>query len=159
MTTADIVLLVAATLTALMAGLFFAFSCAVMPGLARLSDREFVAAMQAINRRIQNPVFFTVFFGAPVFLVLSVFLHYGQMPRFWFVLAACMIFLTGTFAVTVFGNVPLNNRLDRVDLLAAADAETALQRASFETRWNNLNTIRAAASTLSVILLLIACLN
>lgn len=159
MTTADIVLLIAATLTALMAGLFFAFSCSVMLGLARVSDREFVAAMQSINRRIQNPVFFIVFFGAPVFLIVSTILFYDQTPQFSFLLAATLIYLTGNFGVTVFGNVPLNNRLDRFELGTATDEEIVLQRANFEPRWNNLNNVRTVASTLALVFVLLACLN
>ena len=71
----DAILVITATATALMAGIFFAFSCAVNLGLARLPDSQYVAAMQSINRRIQNPVFFAAFFGASLFLPLSTFLH------------------------------------------------------------------------------------
>lgn len=142
-----------------MAGLFYAFSCAVNLGLARLSNAEYVSAMQSINRAIQNPVFFAAFFGAPILLLLSTFLHYGQSMRFRFLLAATVIYLIGTFGVTVFGNVPLNNTLDRFKLKSASEEEIALQRANFRGRWNNLNTIRTVSSTLAVILLLIACLN
>ncbi len=157
----DAILVITATATALMAGIFFAFSCAVNLGLARLPDSQYVAAMQSINRRIQNPVFFAAFFGASLFLPLSVFLHYGQpfTMRFWFLLAAAIIYLIGTFGVTIFGNVPLNNALDRFDLESATEEETALQRANFERRWNNLNTIRTVSSTLAIILVVIACLN
>ncbi len=75
-----------ATATALMAGLFYAFSCSVNLGLARLSNAEYISAMQSTNRAIQNPIFFAAFFGAPILLPLSVFLHYGQplTMRFWF---------------------------------------------------------------------------
>ena len=78
MNISDIILVITATMTALMAGLFYAWSCSVMLGFARLPDREFVSAMQSTNRAIQNLVFFTAFFGAPILLPLSVFLHYGQ---------------------------------------------------------------------------------
>lgn len=155
----NIILVTAAALTALMAGIFFAFSFAVNLGLARLSNAEYAAAMQSINRRIQNPVFFAAFFGAPIFLIISAVLFYGQSPRFWLLLAAAVVYLTGTFGVTVFGNVPLNNRLDRFDLKAASEKETALQRTNYEGRWNNLNTIRTISSTLAVIFIVIACLN
>jgi uncharacterized membrane protein len=125
----DIVLVLTATLTALMAGLFYAWSCSVMLGFARLPDREFVSAMQATNRAIQNPIFFAAFFGAPIFLPISAFLHYGQAPRFWFLLTATVIYLIGTFGFTIFGNVPLNNTLDRFDLQSVSEAEIAAQRA------------------------------
>lgn len=146
-------------LTGLTAGLFFAWSCSVMPGLARLSDREFVGAMQAMNRAIQNPVFFAAFFGAPVFLMISVVFYYDQAPRFRLLLAAVIVYLGGTLGVTIFGNVPLNNALDRFDSGAATDEEIAGQRASFERRWNNLNVVRAVSSTAALILAVIACLN
>jgi uncharacterized membrane protein len=159
MTAANILLVITATLTALMAGLFYAWSCSVMVGFARLPDREFVAAMQATNRAIQNPGFFTAFFGAPVLLPISTFLHYGQPTRFSLLIAATVIYLIGTFGITLFGNVPMNNRLDRFDLESASLEEIAAQRVNFERRWNNLNTVRAVSSTLAVILVVIACLN
>ena len=159
MTAANILLVIAATLTALMAGLFYAWSCSVMLGFARLKDREFVSAMQATNRAIQNPVFFNAFFGAPLFLIISTALHYNQSPRFALLLAAAVIYTIGTFGVTMFGNVPLNNTLDRFDLESATAEDTASQRTNFERRWNNLNTIRTVSSTAALIFVLIACLN
>ncbi|MDQ3747581.1 MAG: DUF1772 domain-containing protein [Acidobacteriota bacterium] len=160
-TLTNIILVITATMTALMAGLFYAWSCSVMLGFARLSNREFISAMQSTNRAIQNPIFFAAFFGAPVLLPLSVFLHYGQpLPaRFWFLLAATIMYLIGTFGVTIFGNVPLNNTLDCFDLQAASEAEITLQRANFERRWNNLNTIRTVSSLLAIMLVVIACLS
>lgn len=155
----DIILVVAATLTALQAGLFYAWSCSVMLGFARLNDREFVAAMQQTNRAIQNPVFFASFFGAPISLIAATVFHYNQPPRFWFLLAATIIFLVGTFGVTVFGNVPLNNRLDRFDLEAATGEEINLLRRNFESGWNDLNTIRSVTATIAVVLVTTACLN
>jgi uncharacterized membrane protein len=158
-TFSNTILVITATLTALMAGLFYAWSCSVMLGFARLKDREFVAVMQATNRAIQNPVFFAAFLGASIFLPLSTFLNSGVTPRFTLLLAATVIYLSGTFGVTIFGNVPMNNALDSFNPESATDEEVARQRANFERRWNNLNTIRAISSTLAVILVVIACLN
>src|SRR5215475_3517014 len=47
----------------LMAGLFFAFSVAVMQALARLPAAGGIAAMQSINSAILNPLFLAVFLG------------------------------------------------------------------------------------------------
>ena len=47
----------------LMAGLFFAFSISVMRALSRIPPPAGIAAMQAINIVILNPVFGIVFFG------------------------------------------------------------------------------------------------
>lgn len=155
----EIILVLTATLTGLMAGLFYAWSCSVMPGFARLKDREFVAAMQAANRAIQNPVFFAAFFGAPLFLMISTILNYGESTRFALLLAASFIYLIGNFCVTIAGNVPLNNILESFDLSSATDEETARQRTAFERRWNVLNHIRAVSSTIAFILVVIACFN
>ena len=159
MTPANIILVLTAVSTALMAGLFYAWSCSVMPGFARLEDREFVSVMQKANRAIQNPVFFAAFFGAQVFLIITTIVFYDQTPRFQFLLAAAAIYLIGNFGVTVFGNVPMNNSLDRFDPDSATAEETSRQRVSFERRWNNLNHIRAFSSTIALILIVIACLN
>ena len=56
----------------LMAGLFFAFSAAVMGGLARIQPAEGIAAMQSINRAILNPLFLTVFLATPAACALVV---------------------------------------------------------------------------------------
>lgn len=154
----NIILVITATLTALMAGLFYAWSCSVMLGFARLSDREFVSVMQKSNHAIQNPVFFAAFFGAPIFLIISTILFFGQ-TQFSILLAATIIYLLGNFGVTIFGNVPMNNTLERFDLENSSEAEIAQQRANFERRWTNLNHIRAVSSTVSLILVVIACLK
>lgn len=159
MNASDIILTLAAVLSALIAGLFFAWSCSVMPGFARLSDKEFVAAMQATNRAIQNPVFFAAFFGAPIFLIISVIFHYGKLPRFALLLGASAVYMIGVFAVTGVGNIPLNNNLDRFDSSLATDHDIQAQRASFERLWNNLNIIRTVSSIVALILVVIACLN
>ena len=160
MTLANIILLITATTTALMAGLFYAYSCSVNLGLGRLPDAEYIAAMQSINRAIQNPVFFISFFGTLILLPLSTYLHFERPPsmRFWFLLIATVIYFIGAFGVTVAGNIPLNDALDRFNLQTASQATIAAQRVLFENRWNNLNTIRTVASTITIVFVIIACL-
>jgi len=156
----NIVLVLAGTATALMAGLFYAWSCSVNLGLARLSDEGYLTAMQEINRAILNPVFFAGFFGALVLLPLSAYLHYGQpvQVKFWLLVAAALCYIIGTFGVTIFGNVPLNNALDVFDLKSATAEAMRMHRDSFEATWNSLNTIRAVMATLAIALVIIACL-
>ena len=160
LTTSNIILLIAATTTALMAGLFYSYSCSVNPGLGRLPDAEYIDAMQSINRSIQNPLFFVSFFGALVLLPLSAYLHYRESLsiRFWLLLIAAIVYLIGVFGITVLGNIPLNETLDKFHLLSASKEAIIAQRAKFEGRWNNLNSIRTIASTLAIILVIIACL-
>jgi len=152
-----ILLAATTTTTALMAGLFYAYSCSVVPGLGRLPDTGYIAAMQSINRCIQNPVFFMGFMGALLLLPLSTYLQYGT-GRFYFLLAATIVYAAGVFGVTAAGNVPLNNALDAFNVHTASADEIARQRARFEDYWNPLNTVRTLASVLTVVLVITACL-
>jgi uncharacterized membrane protein len=157
----NIILVLTATTTALIAGLFYAWSCSVTLGLARLPDTIYLAFMQTTNKAILNPVFFISFMGTAILLPVSTFLHYDStIPhRFLFLLTATLIYLIGGLGVTMFGNVPLNEALDAFNLQSASQEAIAAQRAKFEGRWNNLNTIRTISSTLSIILVIIACLS
>lgn len=153
----NIVLVLAGTTTALMAGLFYTWSCSVNLGLAKLSDEGYLTAMQEINRAILNPVFFAGFLGALILLPLSAYLHYGHV-KFWLLVAAALCYIVGTFGVTIFGNVPLNNALDGFDLKSATAEAMRAHRVGFEATWNSLNTIRAVTATMAIILVIIACL-
>lgn len=160
-TLAHLVLIVTAIMTALISGLFYAWSCSVVPGLARVSDSTYLEAMQHINRAILNPVFFMSFIGTALLLPLSTWLHYGPElnARFWLLLLASVVYLAGTFGVTMFGNVPLNEALDAFNLSSATTQELAAQRARFEGPWNNLNILRTLAGIGALILIIIACLT
>ena len=138
-------------LTGLFAGLFFAFSTAVMPGLGRSGDRTMIEAMQGINIAILNPFFAVVFIGAPVLLLGQTLLYWaaGRTDSTWWAgtaSALLILVLVVTFAV----NVPRNNALDRagtVDRLA----DPATVRDGFEkvwVRWNHLRTLASAAALL-----------
>lgn len=161
MTTMQIILIITATTTALMAGLFYAYTCSVNLGLARLPDTGYIAAMQSINKAILNPLFFAGFLGTLLLLPLSTYLHYTQptSTRFILLLMASVAYAIGVFGVTILGNVPLNDTLAGFNLQSASEEAIAAQRASFEGRWNNLNTIRTISSTLSILLVIIACLS
>lgn len=161
LTPLNITLIITATVTALTAGLFYGWSCSVTPGFGRLPDASYIASMQACNKAILNPVFFACFFGAMLLLPLSTYLHYepAASMRFWFLLAASILYIVGVMGVTMVGNVPLNEALDKFDLQHASAEAITQARSQFEKRWNNLNNIRTVAATLSVILVVMACLS
>lgn len=152
-----LVLLITGVLTALIGGLFYAYSCSVVLGLGKLSDVEYLKAMQNINREILNPAFFMSFMGTAILLPVSAFLFRGQ-PPFIFLVLASLAYLIGVFGVTVAGNVPMNDILDKFDISNAAEGAVRQMRDSFENRWNFLNNIRTGFSILSIILVICACL-
>ena len=113
--------LAGATLTTgLAAGVFYAYAVSVNLGLATQPDASYVATMQAINERIENPLFFASFFGALLLLLATFAVHFPRprSGRFWLVALACVLYVGGGFLLTVFVNVPLNEQLASV----AADA-------------------------------------
>lgn len=136
----------ATVLSGLFAGLFLAFSMAVMPGLARAGDQAMVEAMQGINTAILNPLFALVFVGAPVASLgsLALFLASGaHLAAAWAGAALALLVLTVVVTFTV--NVPRNNALERAGA-AARIKDPAAARAAFEPVWVRWNHLRSLAS-------------
>lgn len=153
-----LLLIITAVLTALIAGLFYAYSCSVVLGLGKLSDAEYLKAMQNINREILNPVFFMSFMGTAILLPVSAFFLRGEQSVFIFLLLATLAYLIGVFGVTVVGNVPMNDQLDRFDITGSTTEAIRQMRDNFENRWNFLNNIRTAFSVISIALTVCACI-
>lgn len=136
----EILLTLAALTTGLMAGLFAAFSYAVMPGLRKTDDSTFVTSMRAINRAILNPLFGLIFAGALVLLVVSLLATLSAADVWPWSAVAVALYLA-TLVITFAVNVPLNNQLD------AGKEEPKSLRAAFERRWVTWNTARTLTNT------------
>jgi uncharacterized membrane protein len=158
---ATFVLYVSAVTTALTAGLFFAYSCSVNPGLGRLNDIGYLSAMQHINRAILNPAFLLTFMGTAILLPVSAFMFSGDRTslRFWLLVAAAVVYIIGVMGVTMGGNVPLNEALDKTDLVSASAGQLAEYRRAFEQPWNKLHAIRTFAVIVTVMLVIGACMQ
>ncbi|MGD8674607.1 MAG: DUF1772 domain-containing protein [Desulfobacterales bacterium] len=155
----QIILILATFLCSLVAGFLFAFAVVTMPGIRILNDREFIRAFQVIDRIIQNnqPIFMLVWVGSVVALVASAVLGIGQLDgagRLLFILAVLAYFL-GVQLPTVTINVPLNNKLQTLDVDAMNETSQKIARKDFEPRWNLWNSIRAAFASLVSALLII----
>jgi uncharacterized membrane protein len=147
------------TATALIAGLFYAYSCSVNIGLGRLPNREYLAAMQNINNAILNPLFFISFMGTLILLPLSAWLNYEQSlsGRFLLLAIAAALYITGVFGVTILGNVPLNDMLAGANLKSATVNDIARLRLSFEQAWLMWHNVRTVASVVCLILAVVSC--
>ena len=132
----------------LIAGLFFAFSNFVMKALARLHPENGIAAMQAINVTVLNPLFLAFFLGtAAVCLLLFIYsLVRWQSPGIACLLAGSSLYLIGNYVVTMVFNVPKNNVLARVDASKSDAAGTWRNYLVVWTRWNHVRTITAFAA-------------
>ncbi|WP_033959416.1 DUF1772 domain-containing protein [Psychroserpens jangbogonensis] len=142
-------------LTGLSAGLCFTWSNAITPGIGRLDDLSYLSAFQQMNRSILNPLFILVFFG-PFFLgLINLYLFKNASnPMIWLMFLAIAFYFFGVVLVTIFGNVPLNEILDKTDLASSSIEELKQHRSVFEVKWNRLHLIRTATSIISFLFLL-----
>lgn len=147
-----ILLVVAALLTGLSAGLFASFSYAVMPGLRRTGDATFVSSMRAINVAILNPAFAVVLVGAAAATLAALVLARGTSSAPW-LLAGLVLYVVGAFVVTGAVNVPLN------DALAAGTGDPSALREAFEGRWVAWNHVRSALTVAAAACTVVAALR
>ncbi len=150
-----IVLLLGIVGTGLTAGLCFTWSNAVVPGIARLDDMSFLRAFQSMNRVIINGGFGIVFFGPVILLFLNSYLFRNNPSSFWLFLIAAILFFVGIGFVTILGNVPLNELLDKSNLETFSNIELQALRNKFEKPWNRWHAIRTLTSFCAFVLLLI----
>ena len=135
-------LLAAAVGSGLIAGTFFVFSVAVMPAFRQLPDATAMAAMKRINEVILNPIFLGVFLGTALLSVaLAILAFTGEAASRTALLAGSLLYLLGTFAITVAFNIPLNNAL-------AAGDDPAIWR-NYLSRWTVWNHVRTIAAALA----------
>lgn len=129
----------------LIAGVFYAFSTFVMKALARIAPAEGIAAMQSINVVVINPLFLGVFMGMVVLCVVLIIIAIARWsrPGSGFIIAGCVLYLLGTFLVTMFGNVPLNDALAKV---SASEASSVANWSDYVRRWTVWNHVRTAAA-------------
>tara|TARA_R110000868_G_C10949382_1_gene767691 strand:- start:2236 stop:2742 length:507 start_codon:yes stop_codon:yes gene_type:complete len=150
-----LVISVLIVLTGLSAGLCFTWSNAITPGIGRLDDLGYLRSFQQMNRTILNSWFFVVFFGPSLIGLISLYLFKGSPATLlWLLILAMATYFFGVALVTIFGNVPLNEMLDKVDLNTASSEELGQLRESFELKWNRLHHIRTISSIISFLLLL-----
>jgi uncharacterized membrane protein len=156
-----IILLIATLSTGVMAGIYFTWTNAVTPGIGKLSDLAYLKAFQSMNRVILNPMFYAFFMTSLLFTLLSAILFYKAEPSyiFWALLGAMIIYWLGMFAITIFGNVPLNNILEAADLDQFSVEEARKLRDRYELKWNKFNLLRTLSSIISFFLLIFSCLK
>ena len=137
--------------SALVGGIFFAFSSFIMRALARVPPAEGIGAMQSINVVVLNPSFLGAFIGTAVLslgaggLALA---GWGR-PSASFFLGGALFYLVGTILVTMLGNVPLNNQLAAV---SATDPGTREVWEHYLDRWTMWNHVRTAAAMVAALL-------
>ena len=147
----DLLALVTALGSGLVAGFFFSFSVVVMQSLGRIPAPAGIAAMQSINIVVINPWFFAAFFGTAVLSIAAIVvaLMRWQDPRAAYLLAGGIVYLVGTILVTMVCNVPRNNALAA---LAPESPEAAKYWLNYLSTWTAWNHVRTSAPLVSAAL-------
>ena len=137
----------------LTSGLLFIFSFAVNPGLAKLNEEEYFRAMKFINQVILNPLFFLVFIGPAITMPALTFMTRNDSDMFIFTLFSTILYISGVILITSFKNVPLNNKLEKLDPKEFKDVFLWYKKPwNF---WHNIRTFIGIASFIIIIINLV----
>lgn len=147
----------AAVTSAVVGGIFYAFSTFVMAGLDRAQPVEAIAAMRGVNAEAQaNAPFLVMFVGSAV-LALGVGVAAAfrlSQPGAGYALAGALLTLVA-FVVTMAFNVPLNDHLDAVDSAGLSAADATREWRAYLGPWTAWNHVRTAAPLLGSVLMLV----
>ena len=155
------VLLLSIMFCSLVAGLLFGFAIVVMPGIAKLTDKEYLLAFKHMDGIIQNnqPLFVLVWAGSILLVMATLVLGMLNLSGsdVYLVFFASILYLFGVQLPTFRFNIPLNNSVQRLDVEGLEESGAALSRAGFEQPWNRLNQLRTvnAVGTVSILLFLL----
>ena len=131
---------------ALVTGFVFTYAVIVMPGLAKLTDKEFIRAFQVTDELIQNnqPIFMIVWVGSVISVTstLIVSLMGPYSVETVLVIIAGFVYLLGVQGLTVLVHLPLNRRIQTVNVEEWDASALREERLLFETRWIRFNWIR-----------------
>ena len=135
-----------------MAGTYFAFSTGVMPGLNAARPQSAIESMQAMNQKIQNPLFIAMFLLIPVVAGAAgvLLLSLGEKSAALLFFAAAGLYLVGALVPSFAVNIPMNNTLDAA-AVPADTAEAAKTWSDYSGRWTAWNNLRAVASWASIL--------
>lgn len=134
-------------------GFFYAWVCSTMWGLDAADPRTAIAAMQAMNASVRNPVFGAAFFGTVPVCLLAAALALGAGRRRAGALlgVAGLVYLVGGVVLTMAFNVQLNEALAVVVVPGDIEAARVVWQ-DYSAPWQIGNTIRTVVSGVSLVL-------
>ena len=156
-----ITLMLSILFCSLVAGLLFGFAIVVMPGIAKLTDKEYLLAFKHMDGIIQNnqPLFILVWAGSILSVIVTLVLGVMNLNgmQMYLLSTASVLYLLGVQLPTFRFNIPLNNSLQSLDIETLNETESTLFRSDFEASWNRWNIFRTvnAIVTVSIFLLVL----
>ena len=156
-TLVTVLTIIAALGCAVIGGIFFAFSTFIMNAFSQLPPPQGISAMQNINRVILRSLFIPVFLGTALLcgiLVVLALLN-SSNPAGSLLVIGSLLYIVGTFLVTILFNVPRNNKLETT----VANDPTSLpiweDYLSRWTAWNHVRTVAALTASAMFIAVLV----
>ncbi|WOE74523.1 DUF1772 domain-containing protein [Alterisphingorhabdus coralli] len=144
--------------SAIIGGVFSAFSEFIMSALLKTETAGAIEAMQHINRDVIRTQFvagiLSIALFSLLFTVYSIAVFEGA--ALVTLILAPLVYLPSVFLMTIFGNIPMNNRLEGLD------HRSELARAywkEYGVQWTRFNHYRSLGSVLTAGLYIIAALT
>ena len=144
--------------SAVIGGVFSAFSEFVMAGLLRAAPAGGIEVMQQINRTVLSSPFVAGILSIAAFSLLFALYSLVRFegPAVVVLVLATLVYLPSVFFMTAFGNVPMNKKLERLDHNSAEARDYWLE---YGRHWTRLNHLRYVGSVLTAGLYIIAAIT
>lgn len=144
--------------SAVVGGVFSAFSEFIMSALLKAEPAPGIEAMQHINRDVIKTQFVAGILSIAAFSMLFALYSFASFEGAALVtlMLAPLVYLPSVFLMTIFGNVPMNNRLESLD--HKSEQAHAYWR-EYGEKWNRLNHLRSIGSVLTAGLYIIAAIT
>ncbi len=139
-------------LCSLVTGFILTYAIVVMPGLSKLDDKEFIKAFQVTDGIIQNnqPIFILIWVGSIISVLITIIISIFTLGLLegWKIIFVSLVYLIGVQAITIIIHLPLNRRIQKIDINSTNLQSLNEERKNFETKWNYFNNIRTVIAFL-----------
>ena len=146
-------------LCSLVTGFILTYAIVVMPGLSKLDDKEFIKAFQVTDGIIQNnqPIFLLIWVGSIISVVSTIIISIFTLGILegWKIIFVSLVYLIGVQAITIIIHLPLNRRIQKIDINSTNLQSLNEERKNFETKWNYFNNIRTVIAFLVTLFFLL----
>ena len=146
-------------LCSLVTGFILTYAIVVMPGLSKLDDKEFIKAFQVTDGIIQNnqPIFILIWVGSIISVVSTIIISIFTLGILegWKIIFVSLVYLIGVQAITIIIHLPLNRRIQKIDINSTSSQSLNEERKNFETKWNYFNNIRTVVAFLVTLFFLL----
>jgi len=146
-------------LCSLVTGFILTYAIVVMPGLSKLDDKEFIKAFQVTDGIIQNnqPIFILIWVGSIISVVSTIIISIFTLGILegWKIIFVSLVYLIGVQAITIIIHLPLNRRIQNIDINSNNLQSLNEERKNFETKWNYFNNIRTVIAFLVTLFFLL----